>query len=125
MAHSCGNRSGGSLPTQLWKSGAVFIGLETVGAVALPKLGGVGHKRKPNGRKHFSEKYPVSLARQLIWQINLYSRLPQRYFLHLAETEYLTVTSLEMFSLFCCWKDQGVKNKWHKTGEKTGVWGSI
>ena len=64
----------------------LFIGLETVGAVVVPKLGVVGHKGILNGRKHFSENPPLSLARQLIWQINL-SRLPQRYFLHLGEIE--------------------------------------
>ena len=80
----------GAACPQLWSRGAVpsqlFIGLGAVVAAVLPvaKLGVVG---KLNGRKDFSEQSPPVLARQLIWQINLYSRLSQRYFLHLAETE--------------------------------------
>ena len=34
------------------------MGLGTVGAVVVPKLGVLGDKGKLNGKKHLSEKYP-------------------------------------------------------------------
>ena len=55
--------SGRSLPPQLWSRGSPCptahgapVGLGTVGAVVVPKLGFVGHKENFNGRKRFSEK---------------------------------------------------------------------
>ena len=80
-----GNRGGqwGQLaPTTLesWLPPQLSIGLKTVGAVVVPKLGVVGHKRKLNGGKHFSEK-STSFIGSLIWQIKLNSRLRQRYIL--------------------------------------------
>ena len=66
------------------------------GAPTKRRLEVVGHKGKLNEGNILAKKnQPLSLARQLIWQINLYSRLLQRYFLHLAEKEH--VTCLQMF----------------------------
>ena len=55
---ACPHNSGamGAVPPQL------FNVLGTIGAVVLPKLSVLGHKGKLNGRKHFSEIPPLSLA---------------------------------------------------------------
>ena len=94
--------SGGTLPPQFGSRGGcaptAVHRARNRWAVVVPKLGVVGHKGKLNGMKHFRKNLSLSLARQLIWQINLYSRLPQRYFLRLPENECLTC--LQLFSFF-------------------------
>ena len=45
---------------------------------------------------------PLSLVLQLIWQITLYSRMPQRYFLHLAEKEQVSTSLAGKCFRFVC-----------------------
>ena len=58
----------------------LFIGLVTVGAVVLSKLGVVGHKRKLNGRKHFNEKSSSCIGSAAHLADKRFLMLPQRYF---------------------------------------------
>ena len=90
----------------------------------------LGYVTELNWRRHFSEPgdpIPLSLARQLIWQIKLYSILPQRYLLSLLSWDGISHLFANVFILFVFfrWKDQGVKNKWPKTGEQTGFWRAL